>query len=96
MRRAAPWFVQEHAYPHARVEPHFFRVFVFDGEPVGHDGQAFSWQRPGSFGVVPLLSANTRVLAALAVPSVLAIVLDCGAQGMAALCVIGGGRGAAE
>lgn len=73
VRRAAPWIVQEHVYPHAHVELHFFRVFAFDGEPVGHDGQAFSWQRPGAFEVAPLLPANTRVLAALALPPTLGI-----------------------
>jgi len=73
VRRAAPWIVQEHVYPHAHVELHFFRVFAFDGEPVGRDGQAFSWQRPGAFDVAPLLPANTRVLAALALPPTLGI-----------------------
>ena len=73
VRRAAPWIVQEHVYPHAHVELHFFRVFAFDGEPVGHDGQAFSWQRPGAFEVAPLLPANTRVLSALALPPILGI-----------------------
>ena len=71
MRRAAPWIVQEFVYPHAHVELNFFRVFAFDGEPVGHDGQAFAWQRPGAFDVAPLLPANTRVMAALALPPVL-------------------------
>lgn len=73
VRRAAPWIVQEHVYPHAHVELHFFRVFAFDGEPVGHDGQAFAWQAPGAIGVAPLLPANTRVLAALALPAVMGI-----------------------
>jgi len=73
VRRAAPWIVQEFVYPHAHVELNFFRVFAFDGEPVGHDGQAFAWRRPGAFDVVPLLPANTRVMAALALPPVLAI-----------------------
>ncbi len=73
VRRAAPWIVQEHVYPHAHVELHFFRVFAFDGEPVGHDGQAFAWQRPGAFDVAPLLPANTRVLAALALPPIMGI-----------------------
>ncbi len=73
VRRAAPWIVQEHVYPHAHVELHFFRVFAFDGEPVGHDGQAFSWQRPGTFDVAPLLPANTRVLDALALPPAMGI-----------------------
>jgi 8-oxo-dGTP diphosphatase len=73
VRRAAPWLVQAFVYPHAHVELHFFRVFAFDGEPVGHDGQAFAWQRPGAFDVAPLLPANTRVLAALALPPVMGI-----------------------
>jgi len=68
--RAAPWMTQEFVYPHAHVELNFFRVFAWTGEPVGHDGQAFAWQTPGAFDVAPLLPANTRVLAALALPPV--------------------------
>ena len=49
--RAAPWITQEFVYPHAHVELHFFRVFGYTGNPVGHDGQAFAWQRPGAFDV---------------------------------------------
>ena len=75
VRRAAPWLVQEFVYPHAHVELNFFRVFGYDGEPVGHDGQAFAWQRPGAFDVAPLLPANTRVLAALALPATMGISL---------------------
>ncbi|MEP7061204.1 MAG: Nudix family hydrolase [Betaproteobacteria bacterium] len=66
--RAAPWFIQRHDYPHADVELNFFRVFAWRGEPVGHDGQAFAWQVPGTIDVAPLLPANTRVLAALTLP----------------------------
>jgi 8-oxo-dGTP diphosphatase len=73
VKRAAPWFVQRHDYPHADVELHFFRVFDWQGEPVGHDGQAFAWQRPGALAVAPLLPANTRVLAALTLPLVYGI-----------------------
>ena len=68
VRRAAPWLVQEYVYPHAHVELHFFRVFAWDGEPHGHDGQAFAWQTPGAFDVAPLLPANTRVMQALLLP----------------------------
>jgi len=68
--RAVPWLVQEFVYPHAHVELNFFRVFGWNGEPVGHDGQAFAWQTPGAFDVAPLLPANTRVLAALMLPPV--------------------------
>jgi 8-oxo-dGTP diphosphatase len=73
VRRAAPGFVQEFVYPHAHVELHFFRVFAWDGEPVGHDGQAFVWQMPESFDVRPLLPANTFVLRALLLPRVYGI-----------------------
>lgn len=73
VRRAAPWLVQEFVYPHAHVELHFFRVFEWDGELFGHDGQAFAWQTPGAWDVAPLLPANTRILSALALPPVYAI-----------------------
>ncbi|HVO88457.1 MAG TPA: Nudix family hydrolase [Casimicrobiaceae bacterium] len=71
--RAAPWITQEYVYPHAHVLLHFFRVLSWRGEPHGHDGQAFAWQWPGRFDVAPLLPANTRVLAALALPTVYGI-----------------------
>ena len=72
-RAASPWLVQEFVYPHAHVELNFFRVHAFDGEPAGHDGQAFAWQNPHAISVTPLLPANTRVLAALTLPTVYAI-----------------------
>jgi 8-oxo-dGTP diphosphatase len=68
--RAAPWLTQEFVYPHAHVELNFFRVLGWTGDPVGHDGQAFAWQMPGSFDVAPLLPANSRVLAALRLPPI--------------------------
>ena len=73
VRRAAPWFVQEYVYPHAHVELNFFRVYEWDGEPHGHDGQAFAWQTPGAFDLAPLLPANTRVMQALLLPPVYGI-----------------------
>jgi len=73
VRGAAPWLVQRFRYPHAHVLLHFFRVFEWEGEPVGHDGQAFVWQTPGRFNVAPLLPANTFVLRALLLPPVYGI-----------------------
>src|SRR5689334_7493096 len=73
VREASPWLVQEFVYPHAHVELHFFRVRAWDGDFVGHDGQAFRWQDPRDVRVVPLLPANTRVMRALALPPVYAI-----------------------
>lgn len=66
---ASPWIVQQFVYPHAHVELHFFRVLAWTGAPVGRDGQAFAWQRPRAIDVAPLLPANTRVLAALRLPT---------------------------
>lgn len=73
VRRASPWLVQEFVYPHAHVELHFFRVFEWEGELVGHDGQSFAWQVPGRYTLAPLLPANTRILAALELPPVYGI-----------------------
>src|SRR5258705_6112047 len=73
VRDAAPWLTQQFRYPHAHVLLHFFRVFDWDGEPVGHDGQAFVWQVRGRFDVEPLLPANTFVLRALLLPQVYGI-----------------------
>ncbi|MEP7207267.1 MAG: Nudix family hydrolase [Casimicrobiaceae bacterium] len=75
VQRAAPWLVQRYVYPHAHVELHFFRVFEFSGEPVGHDGQAFAWQLPGAFTVAPLLPANAPILDALVLPTVYGITM---------------------
>jgi len=75
VRRATPWLVQRFVYPHAHVELHFFRVHEWDGDPVGHDGQAFAWQVPGAFDVAPLLPANTLVLRALSLPAVCGITM---------------------
>ena len=75
VRRAAPWLVQRFVYPHAHVQLHFFRVFEWDGDPVGHDGQAFAWQAPGAFDVAPLLPANAPVLQALLLPLVCGITM---------------------
>jgi len=71
--RAAPWLTQRYDYPHAHVELDFFRVFEWEGEPHGCDGQAIAWQQPAAIDVAPLLPANTTVLRALALPPVYAI-----------------------
>ena len=75
VRRAAPWLMQRYRYPHAHVELHFFRVLDWTGEPVGHDGQEFTWQAPGRFDVAPLLPANTVVLRALTLPRMYGITM---------------------
>jgi hypothetical protein len=52
---------------------HFFRVFEWDGDPIGHDGQAFAWQAPGAFDVAPLLPATRSLSRALLLPAVCGI-----------------------
>jgi 8-oxo-dGTP diphosphatase len=71
--RAAAWLTQRYDYPHAHVELEFFRVFEWQGEPHGCDGQAIAWQQPTAIEVAPLLPANATVLRALALPAVYAI-----------------------
>lgn len=71
--RAAPWLTQRYEYPHAHVELDFFRVFEWQGEPHGRDGQRIAWQQPTAIEVTPLLPANAPVLRALALPAIYAI-----------------------
>lgn len=71
--RATPWLTQRYAYPHAHVELEFFRVYAWQGEPYGRDGQSIAWQSPGAFDVAPLLPANSIVLRSLMLPPLYAI-----------------------
>lgn len=75
VRRASPWLVRRFQYEHAHVELHFFRVLAFDGDPVGHDGQAFAWQDPRAFTVDPLLPANAPIIQALRLPLIYGITM---------------------
>jgi 8-oxo-dGTP diphosphatase len=70
---ATPWLTQRYEYPHAHVELAFFRVYAWQGEPYGRDGQSIAWQTPGAFDVAPLLPANSVVLRALTLPPIYAI-----------------------
>lgn len=63
--RCVRWHVLEHDYPHAYVRLHFCKVTGWSGEPVGLEGQAFSWQTvPVTVG--PLLPATIPVVQWLA------------------------------
>lgn len=66
--RACPWITREHAYEHAHVRLHFFRVAEWRGDLRDHVHAALAWQRPGEPGVAPMLPANAPVLRALALP----------------------------
>jgi 8-oxo-dGTP diphosphatase len=70
---AYPWITRVHAYTHATVHLHFFRVVKWRGEPHGRENQAFVWQRAGATTVGPMLPANAPILAALSLPKTYAI-----------------------
>lgn len=82
VRTAYPWITRMHAYEHATVRLHFFRVVGWHGEPHGREQQAFLWQRPDAPMATPMLPANAPVLAALALPLEYAIT-DAQALGVA-------------
>ncbi|CAG9180484.1 NUDIX domain-containing protein [Cupriavidus pinatubonensis] len=55
------WHVLEHDYPHAYVRLHFCKVTAWRGDPIGREGQAFSWQTV-PVTVEPLLPATIPVV----------------------------------
>lgn len=55
------WKSQVVAYPHARVQLHFCKVWVWSGEPVMHEGQAFVWTHLPT-AVEPVLAGTVPVL----------------------------------
>jgi 8-oxo-dGTP diphosphatase len=68
VREAYPWITRVHAYEHATVRLHFYRVVDWAGEPHGRENQAFRWQRFDAPMAEPMLPANAPVLASLALP----------------------------
>src|ERR1700741_3269812 len=73
VRESTPWITRVYAYTHARVRLHFLRVAAWDGEPRPLEDQDIKWQRVEAPDVSPMLPANAPVLAALALPTVMAI-----------------------
>jgi 8-oxo-dGTP diphosphatase len=71
--QAAPWITRVYAYSHATVRLHFWRVTAWEGEPRPLEDQDIRWQRVGAPDVSPMLPANAPVLAALALPAVMAV-----------------------
>jgi 8-oxo-dGTP diphosphatase len=69
-----PWICYRHAYPDKIVKLHVYRVFAWEGTPSGREGQRISWENPGSVTVMPLLPANEKILQAIALPLVYAII----------------------
>ncbi|GAB4171083.1 MAG: Nudix family hydrolase [Rhodocyclaceae bacterium] len=73
VRHCEPWIVRTHAYPHANVRLHFFRVRAWSGEIAPRVHAALAWQRAGAVTVAPVLPANAPVLRALSLPDFYAI-----------------------
>jgi len=70
---ATPWITRFHAYTHASVRLHFFRVSAWTGDPQPLEDQAIAWQRVEAPDVAPMLPANGPVLAALSLPSIMVV-----------------------
>lgn len=68
VRLAYPWITRVHAYEHATVRLHFFRVVQWAGDPHPRENQSFAWQSLDAPMAEPMLPANAPVLASLALP----------------------------
>ncbi len=71
---ACPLIYYEHIYPDKIVKLHVYRVFAWEGTPSGQEGQRISWEDPSSINVMPLLPANEKILQAIALPLIYAII----------------------
>lgn len=69
--RAGP--VHEHAFPTKRIRLHIFYADEWRGQPQGRERQRIAWSDV-NHPVGPIIPSNARVLAALALPPVLASV----------------------
>jgi 8-oxo-dGTP diphosphatase len=65
---AYPWIMREHAYEHAHVRLHFFRVTEWQGELRDLQHDQLSWQLADDVFVAPVLPANAPVFAGLRLP----------------------------
>ncbi len=71
---AYPLIYYEHTYPDKIVKLHVYRVFAWEGTPFGREGQRISWEDASSINVMPLLPANEKILQAIALPLIYAII----------------------
>jgi 8-oxo-dGTP diphosphatase len=72
-RGLRPLMTYDHAFPTKTVRLHIFAVTSWAGTPSGREGQRLAWTDPASPRVAPVLSSNTRVLAALGLPPEIAL-----------------------
>jgi 8-oxo-dGTP diphosphatase len=71
---AYPLICYKHIYLDKIVKLHVYRVFEWEGTPSGREGQNISWENPGSVTVKPLLPANEKILQAISLPLIYAII----------------------
>jgi 8-oxo-dGTP diphosphatase len=71
---AYSWICYSHAYPDKIVKLHVYRVFSWKGTPSGREGQRISWENPSSVTLTPLLPANEKILQAIALPLIYAVI----------------------
>lgn len=69
--RMFEWCQYGHDYGDKRVHLHVFRVSAWRGEAHGREGQPISWEDPAKINVSPLLAANERIRALLALPQMI-------------------------
>lgn len=70
---AVPWAVRVFRYPHATVRLHFWRVYRWQGEPEGREGQAFRWEQIEAPLVEPWLPGALALRRWLTLPDYYAI-----------------------
>lgn len=71
---AYPWICYKHVYTDKIVKLHVYRIFTWKGVPFGREGQRISWEDPNSVTVNPLLPANEKILQAITLPLIYAII----------------------
>jgi 8-oxo-dGTP diphosphatase len=69
-----PFMAYDHLFPTKRIRLNIFNVPQWRGTASGREGQRLAWTDPASPGVSPILPSNTRVLTALGLPPLMAII----------------------
>lgn len=71
--RLRPGPVHEHIFPTKRIRLNLFHVDAWSGEPQGRERQRVAWADPGN-PLGPVLPSNERILSALSLPPIYAVV----------------------
>jgi len=63
-----PWIRYKYIYPDKCVKLHVFRIFTWEGNLSGREGQRISWEDSDAIRVSPLLPANNHILEVIKLP----------------------------